>query len=56
MIREAQPEDFGRVMELYAQLHPDDPVCDEGSDRRVYDEILETRNLHRLFWKIPVQR
>jgi GNAT superfamily N-acetyltransferase len=46
MIREAKPGDFDRVMELYAQLHPDDPVVEDGSDRRVYDEILADRNLH----------
>ena len=33
-------------MELYAQLHPDDPRVVDGSDRRVYDEILATPNLH----------
>jgi GNAT superfamily N-acetyltransferase len=46
VIREASPDDFGRVMELYAQLHPNDPVVEDGSDRRVYDEILATPNLH----------
>lgn len=46
MIREAKPDDFGRVMELYAQLHPNDSVVEDGSDRRVYDEILATRNLY----------
>jgi GNAT superfamily N-acetyltransferase len=46
MIREAQAGDFGRVMELYAQLHPNDPPSQDGSDRRVYDEILATRNLY----------
>lgn len=46
MIREAKPDDFGRVMELYTQLHPDDPLVEDGSDRRVYDEILATPNLH----------
>jgi GNAT superfamily N-acetyltransferase len=46
MIREAQPGDFGRVMELYTQLHPNDPPSRDGSDRRAYDEILATRNLH----------
>ena len=33
-------------MELYAQLHPNDPVLKDGSDRLVYDEILSTRNLY----------
>ena len=46
MIREAEPADFDRVMELYQQLHPNDPMVDDGSDRRTYDEILATPNLH----------
>lgn len=46
MIREATTRDFARVMELYAQLHPDDPAPEAGAARRVYDEILATPNLH----------
>lgn len=46
MIREAKSEDFGRVVELYQQLHPNDSMVDDGSDRRTYDEILKTPNLH----------
>jgi len=46
MIREARPDDFERVMELYKQLHPNDLPAPNGSDRRAYDEILETPNLH----------
>lgn len=46
MIREARGEDFARLMELYAQLNPDDPALDDGRDRRAFDEILSTRNLH----------
>lgn len=46
MIREAEPEDFGRVMELYQQLHPNDSMVDDGSDRRAYNEILKTPILH----------
>ena len=46
MIREAESADFERVMELYQQLHPNDPMVDDGSDRRTYDEILATPNLH----------
>lgn len=46
VIREAESGDFCRIMELYAQLHPDDPVLEDGSDRRVYDEILAADSLH----------
>lgn len=46
MIREAKSDDFTRVMELYAQLHPTDTVLDDGSDRAVFDEILATPNLY----------
>lgn len=46
MLREAESDDFRRVMELYAQLHPDDLVPTDGSDRRVYNEILATPNLY----------
>lgn len=38
--------DFPRLMELYAQLHPDDPVLADGADRKVFDEISSTPNLH----------
>ncbi len=46
MIREAEQEDFDRLMALYSQLHPSDPVLKDGSDRRVYNDILATPNLH----------
>ncbi|GAB2462084.1 GNAT family N-acetyltransferase [Nocardioides hungaricus] len=52
MIREALPEDFGAVMRLYGQLHPGDPVLDNGSDRDVYDAILATRSLTLLVLEI----
>ena len=44
-IRLAKADDFDRVMALYAQLHPNDPVVEDGSDRVAYDEILATPNL-----------
>lgn len=47
MIRQAAAHDFPRLIELYAQLNPDDPKLDEnGPGREVFDEILATRNLH----------
>ena len=46
MVREATPTDFNRIMELYKQLHPSDPHIEDGSDQRVYDEILANPNLY----------
>ena len=46
MVREATTNDFERIMELYQQLHPSDPVIEDGSDRRIYDEILANPNLY----------
>ena len=52
MIREALPEDFGAVMRLYRQLHPEDPVVDDGSDREAFDTILEARGLTLLLLEV----
>lgn len=46
MLREAVSADFRRIMELYAQLHPDDSGPTDGSDRRVFHDILAASNLH----------
>lgn len=46
MIREAQQDDFGRIMELYTQLHPSDPPAQDGAARQVYNEILANPNLY----------
>ncbi len=46
--RAAQPDDFEVIMALYRQLQPNDPVLDDGTDRRVVDAILATRDLHLL--------
>ena len=32
-------------MRLYRQLHPDDPVLDDGTDRATYEAILAATNL-----------
>jgi len=45
MIRAARSEDLDGITALYRQLHPDDPVRTDGSDRRVLDAILETDGL-----------
>lgn len=48
LIREAKAEDFQRLMELYAQLNPDDPSLEDGADWKAFLEILSTKNLHLL--------
>lgn len=45
-IREANDDDFSRVMSLYRQLQPDDPVLSNGADREVFDEITRSNRLH----------
>lgn len=52
MIREALTEDFGAVMRLYRQLHPDDPALDNGRDHGIFDAILATRGLTLLVLEI----
>ena len=46
LIRDAQPNDFARLMELYAQLNPDDTKTNNGEDLAAFDEIITTQNLH----------
>lgn len=46
MFREASPGDFDAVLGLYRQLQPSDPVLEDGSDRAVFDKILEAPGLH----------
>lgn len=48
VIREARSTDFDGVMRLYRQLHADDPVLDDGTDRTVFEQILATPSLHLL--------
>ena len=42
IFREALNTDFERVIELYTQLHPNDPFITDGSDQKIYDEILKS--------------
>lgn len=44
-IREAQPSDFAGMKALYAQLQPDDPAIADGSDLRVFEQILNAEHL-----------
>lgn len=48
MIREAQAEDFSAILRLYRQLHPQDPVLEDGTDRAMFDTILGTDGLELL--------
>jgi len=46
MFREAEVGDFARVLRLYRQLHPADPVVQDGAG--VFEEIVRTPGL-RIF-------
>ena len=46
LVREAQASDFPRVVELYRQLQPGDPVLTDGRDRAVFDQIAREPWLH----------
>ncbi len=45
-IRNAQENDFERIMELYRQLQPEDPVLADGSDHAVFRKILGSDGLY----------
>jgi len=38
--------DFGNVLRLYQQLNPNDPVPDEGSAKKTFEQILASPGLH----------
>jgi len=46
MVREAGVGDFAGVLRLYGQLHPKDPVVEDGAE--VFEEIVRTPGL-RIF-------
>jgi GNAT superfamily N-acetyltransferase len=46
VIREARLGDFGAVMGLYGQLHPDDSALEDGTNRTVFDQILGSDDFH----------
>jgi len=46
VIREACSSDFAELMRLYRQLHPQDPILNNGEDRRIFDEIIDNPLLH----------
>src|ERR1700679_2094961 len=46
MFREARSNDFEEVSRLYRQLHPEDPVLEDGTDKETFEQILATSVLH----------
>jgi hypothetical protein len=46
VFREARSEDLKAVLRLYGQLHPTDPVLDDHSATKVFEQIVETAGLH----------
>jgi GNAT superfamily N-acetyltransferase len=46
VFREARFGDFDDIMRLYRQLHPNDPVLEDGSDATAFEQILRTAGLH----------
>lgn len=47
-VRHARDQDFQRIMELYRQLQPEDPILSDGRDRLVFEQILRADNLNLL--------
>lgn len=52
MIREALPNDFEAILRLYRQPQPKDPILDDGSDRNMFDAILNTPGLTHLVLEV----
>ncbi|MEV0150703.1 MULTISPECIES: hypothetical protein [unclassified Nonomuraea] len=46
MFRAARHGDCDQITRLYRQLHPHDPVLDNGSDVAVFQQILDSLALH----------
>lgn len=46
LFREATSGDFEAVARLYRQLHPNDPVVHDGSDKAAFAQILAASGLH----------
>lgn len=46
MFREARSDDFGAVMRLYRQLHPNDPILQDGTDEGAFGAIMSSPLLH----------
>ncbi|MFI6761927.1 GNAT family N-acetyltransferase [Micromonospora sp. NPDC050417] len=46
MFREARPDDFEQITRLYRQLHPNDPVLEDGSSAQAFQQVLGSPALH----------
>lgn len=46
MIREARSSDPAAIVRLYGQLHPEDPLLEDGSNAAVLEQILGSLGLH----------
>lgn len=46
MFREASSDDFDAVMRLYRQLHPNDPIPQDGPDESAFATIVASPWLH----------
>ena len=46
VFREARFGDFDAVVDLYRQMHPNDPELTDGSDATAYEQILRSNGLH----------
>lgn len=42
LVRKAEEADFDRIIDLYRQLQPSDPILTDGTDRAVFHEILRS--------------
>lgn len=52
MFREARSDDLAAVLRLYRQLHPHDPVLEEGADAAVFERILDAPGLHLFLFEV----
>jgi GNAT superfamily N-acetyltransferase len=44
-VRRAHRDDFHRIMVLYRQLHPEDPVLTDGTERALFNAIVSRQDL-----------
>ncbi|MBT3608922.1 MAG: GNAT family N-acetyltransferase [Gammaproteobacteria bacterium] len=45
IIREACLGDFGQILELYSQLHPEDPAISDGRNVSLFESITSSEHL-----------
>ena len=46
VFREAESGDFDALLRLYRQMHPKDPVLEDGSEAAAFSQILRSPGLH----------